>query len=494
MMLKGIIREHELYESFPDDVIAECDKLSMSVKACQKKNRLDLTKEEIFTIDGEDAQDFDDAVSIKRTGKGYILGVHIADVGEYVKKDSSLDEEAFNRGTSVYFPKSVLPMLPEVLSNGVCSLQEGVDRLTLSCIMEIDKNGKVVNYQICESVIKSVARLTYNQVNDLFNGKESKASKVKKSLFNMLELSKILQANKIKNGYLDFEIPECEFIFDEEGKAIDVVKRERNAAHRLIEDFMVLANEVVAKSFKIKGVPFVYRVHEAPRKEKLTAVKDFMEGLGISVPNLPEEIKPDYYQSLLKLVDGKDYESIVNKVLLRSMQKAKYMNKNLGHFGLALEYYCHFTSPIRRYPDLTIHRIIKETLHKKALSKTRMEELGLFTFEASEQSSLTERNAEKAEREVDDLWKAYIMKDKIGQEFEATISSVTSYGVFVELENGVEGLVRIEDLPQDGYLFLEKQLKLQGQNHTFRLGDRINVILIKANIFTRKLDFAYKKG
>ncbi len=493
-MEKGIIREHELYESFPDDVIAECDKLSMSVKACQKKNRLDLTKEEIFTIDGEDAQDFDDAVSIKRTGKGYILGVHIADVGEYVKKDSSLDEEAFNRGTSVYFPKSVLPMLPEVLSNGVCSLQEGVDRLTLSCIMEIDKNGKVVNYQICESVIKSVARLTYNQVNDLFNGKESKASKVKKSLFNMLELSKILQANKIKNGYLDFEIPECEFIFDEEGKAIDVVKRERNAAHRLIEDFMVLANEVVAKSFKIKGVPFVYRVHEAPRKEKLTAVKDFMEGLGISVPNLPEEIKPDYYQSLLKLVDGKDYESIVNKVLLRSMQKAKYMNKNLGHFGLALEYYCHFTSPIRRYPDLTIHRIIKETLHKKALSKTRMEELGLFTFEASEQSSLTERNAEKAEREVDDLWKAYIMKDKIGQEFEATISSVTSYGVFVELENGVEGLVRIEDLPQDGYLFLEKQLKLQGQNHTFRLGDRINVILIKANIFTRKLDFAYKKG
>ncbi len=488
----GIIREHELYEEFPEEVIEACDKIPLKVKVSQKKNRLDLTKEEIFTIDGEDAQDFDDAVSIKKTKNGYLLGVHIADVGEYVKVDSVIDEEAFNRGTSVYFPKSVLPMLPEVLSNGICSLQEGVERLTLSCIMEVDKNGNVISHKICESVIKSVARLTYTQVSDMFNGKTTKASKVKKSLDIMRELSKILETKRKIAGYLDFEIPEVQFVFDEDGRAIDAQKRERNDAHRLIEDFMVLANEVVAKEYCLKGTPFVYRVHESPQKEKLAKVCDFMKGLGIKVPAIPDNITPEFYQWLLKLCDGKPYTETVNKVLLRSMQKAKYVNKNLGHFGLALEYYCHFTSPIRRYPDLTIHRIIKEMLHKKALSKTRLEELGLFTFESSEQSSVTERNAEKAEREVDDLWKAYLMKDKIGQEFEGVITSVTSYGLFIELPNTVEGLLRIEDLPTDSYLFLEKQLKLKGQSHTFAIGDRIKVVLANANIFTRKVDFGYK--
>ncbi len=490
----GIIREHQFYETFPDEVMKACNKISLKVKPNQKKGRVDLTKEEIFTIDGEDAKDFDDAVSIKKIKEGYELGVHIADVGAYVPIGSAIDEEAMRRGTSVYFPTSVLPMLPEVLSNGICSLQEGVERLTLSCVMKVDKKGNVISYNIFESVIKSKARLTYTEAFGVKEGETNKASRVKKSLMLMYELSEILEKKKEKLGYLDFEIPESQFIFDEEGKAIGVEKRERNSAHRLIEDFMVLANETVAKAFNLKGVPFVYRVHESPKKEKLASVCDFMKGLGIKVPQIPEDITPDYYQKLLALVEGEDYQSIVNKVLLRSMQKAKYTNQNLGHFGLALEYYCHFTSPIRRYPDLTIHRIIKEWLKKKALKKTRIEELKEFTSDSALASSETERNAEKAEREVDDLWKAYLMKDRIGETFEGVISSVVSYGLFIELPNTVEGLLRIEDLPQDSYLFMEKQLKLKGQNYTFSIGDKIKVVLANANIFTRKVDFAYKNN
>lgn len=488
----GIIREHELYEVFPEKVIAASKKIPLKVSTAQKQGRLNLTKEITFTIDGEDAKDFDDAVSIKRTATGYSLGVHIADVGEYVKHGSVIDEEAFKRGTSVYFPTSVLPMLPEVLSNGICSLQEGVERLTLSCIMEIDNNCNVVSHKICESVIKSKARLTYNEVYKAFNGETNKASKFKESLTIMKELSEKLEARRIQAGYLDFEIPEAQFIFDAEGHAVDVEKRERNFAHRLIEDFMVLANETVAKEYNIKGVPFVYRIHESPKKEKLVSVLEFMAGLGIKAPPVPENITPDYYQKLLKLSEGQTYNETVNKMLLRSMQKARYLNENLGHFGLALEYYCHFTSPIRRYPDLTIHRIIKEVLHKKSLTKTRKEDLDLFAFESSQQSSVTERNADMAERDVDDLWKAYLMKDRVGQTFEGIITSVTNFGLFVELDNTVEGLVRIEDLPQDAYLFLEKQLKLKGTKHTYCIGDKINVILQNANIFTRKVDFGVK--
>lgn len=491
----GIIREHNLYEYFPKKVIDETEKIPHTVKAYQKKGRVDLTKERIFTIDGEDAKDFDDAVSIKKTAKGYLLGVHIADVGEYVKYDTALEEEAFNRGTSVYFPTSVLPMLPEKLSNGICSLNEGVERLTLSCVIEVDKEGKVKNYQIFESVIKSMARLTYTEAYKVILGEKAsaKAEKLKKDLLLMNELSKILQQKKKNAGYLDFEIPESQFIFDENGMAIGVEKRERNDAHRLIEDFMVLANEVIAKEFHEKGLPFVYRVHEAPRKEKLRNALDFIKGLGLRVPNIPNVIEPEYYQTLLKLIDGHEYTETVNKVLLRSMQKARYTNQNLGHFGLALENYCHFTSPIRRYPDLTIHRIIKEYLHKKKFSKVRKEELTTFVYEAGEQSSATERNADSAERDVDDLWKAYLMKDHIGEVFEGIITSVTSYGLFVGLENSVEGLLRIEDLPQDEYLFMEKSLKLKGSKFVFSIGDKIDVIVANANIFTRKVDFSYKK-
>ncbi len=492
----AIIRDHQLYETFSGEVEAEVKKLPQKVLAKQKKGRVDLTDKVIFTIDGEDAKDLDDAISIERTDDGgYILGVHIADVGEYVKYDSALDGEAYNRGTSVYFPTSVLPMLPKELSNGICSLNEGVERLTLTCEMKVDKNGNVKSHKIYESVIKSVVRLNYTNVYKVLVGEEAdeKTQKVAQELKIMHELSLKIQEKNAKNGCLDFEIPEVQFVFDDKGMAVGFERRERNDAHRLIEDFMVLANQTVAKEFCDKDIPFVYRVHESPRKEKVYGVMDYLKGLNVKTPRVPEVITPEFYQQIIALTEGQSFTETVNKVILRSMQKAKYTNQCLGHFGLALKYYCHFTSPIRRYPDLTIHRIIKEMLKKKTLSPQRKEELIDFTFESGEQSSLTEKNADKAEREVDDLWKAYLMKPHVGENFEGVISSVTNFGVFVELDNTVEGLIKIEDLPDSGFLLFEKQLKLKGNKMTFAVGDRVEVKLVSSNVYTRKIDFTFER-
>ena len=488
----SIIRDHNLFENFPGQVVDAEKSVPKSVTAAQKKGRLDLTGETIFTIDGADAKDLDDAINIKKFDKYYEVGVHIADVGEYVKQGNVFDEEAFKRGTSVYFPTSVLPMLPRSLSNGICSLNEGVERLTLSCIMKVDFSGKVVDYNICESFIKSVARLTYDEVHEALTEQKfnEKTKKLYDDLVLMRELCDILESNTTKRGALDLEIPEVQFVFDANGMAIDLERRERNESHRLIEDFMVLANETVARHFSKLGVPFVYRVHEAPTKDKVYGVCDFLKGIAVRYPQVPDQIRPSYFQQILDEVESLNTKDVVNKVVLRSMQKAKYANQNLGHFGLALVDYCHFTSPIRRYPDLTIHRIIKEWLHKKGnLSVTRKEELEEFTIEASEQSSACERNADYAERDVDDLWKAYLMKDKIGQEFDATISSVTNFGIFVALENTVEGLIKIEDLPDDAYLFLEKQLKLKGSSHVYSLGEKVKVVLTNVSLQSRNIDF-----
>ncbi len=487
---KSIIREHNLYEEFPDAAEAEANRLNKPVTAKQKVGREDFTKIVTFTIDGEDARDFDDAVSIKKLKNGYELGVHIADVGEFVKYGSVLDEVAYERGTSTYFPTSVLPMLPIGLSNGICSLNEGVERLTLSCVMTISEEGIVTDSRIVEGVIKSRARLTYTQVYAVMQGKETdkKAEKCKKEILLMAHLAKILENNRVKRGALDLDIPEPQFLYDENGIVTGVAERERNDAHKLIEEFMVIANETVAKKFADAKIPFVYRVHEKPTLEKSKAVVEMLSGLGIACPPLPKEVTPAYIQNLLTLIQGKTYEQAANKIILRSLQKALYRNQNLGHFGLALEYYCHFTSPIRRYPDLTIHRIIKECLHKK-LSSNRKEELLAFTEDSSTQSSVTERNSEKAERDVDDLWRAYLMKDRIGEVFDGVITNVTNYGIYVGLENSVEGLVKIEDLPTDGYLFFEKSLSLKGQKHIFRIGDKIKVKLANVNLFTRKIDF-----
>lgn len=489
----AIIRDHGLYEIFPDDVLEEAKKIRQKIGQTQIKGRVDLRDKTIFTIDGLDAKDLDDAVSIEKTEKGYILGVHIADVGQYVKYDSKLDEEAYKRGTSVYFPTSVLPMLPKQLSNGICSLNEGEDRLTLTCQMLVDEEGNIKLHEIFESVINSKGRLNYTETYKVLCGEhaDAKHEKFKDELLLMNKLSRAISDKNRRNGTLDFEIPEVQFVFDEKGMAVDFEKRQRNEAHILIENFMVLANQAVAKEFSDRKIPFVYRVHESPRKEKTLSVVEYLKNLGVSSPSVPEIITPKFYQELIRLTANQPFAETVNKVLLRSMQKARYTNKCLGHFGLALEYYCHFTSPIRRYPDLTIHRIIKECLKKKKLSSSRMEELELFTFESGEQSSLTERNAEKTEREVDDLWKAYLMKDRLGEEFEGVISSVTNFGIFVELENTVEGLIRVEDLPDTGFLLFEKQLRLKGQHTSFGVGDKIKVKLISSNIFTRKIDFEF---
>ena len=489
----ALIREHGIYETFPSEVVEESEKIPQSVPESKIKGRLDLRNEIIFTIDGADAKDLDDAVSIEKTESGYLLGVHIADVGEYVKYDSYLDGEAFKRGTSTYFPTSVLPMLPKALSNGICSLNEGQDRLTLSCIMQVDEKGKVTDYKVCESVIKSTARLTYKEVHEALEGKTNeKTQKLLEKFKIMRNLCDVLEKNTVLRGGLDLDIPETEFVFDDKGYVIDLKKRERNEAHRLIEDFMVLANETVARHARENKLPFVYRVHEAPKRERVLAVCEFLKGIGVSYPKVPEKITPTYYQKLLKLVEGQSYEETVNKVLLRSMQKAKYLNEGLGHFGLALIDYCHFTSPIRRYPDLCIHRILKESFKKK-LTSGRLDELQDFCEEASLQSSECEKNSMNAERDVDDLWKAYLMKDRIGEEFDAVISSVTPKGFYVALENSVEGLVKLETLPGDNYLFLEKKQSLRSSVFNFSIGDRLKVKLVASNLFTRHIDFEFVK-
>lgn len=488
----ALMREYNIYEIFPKEVIDKGKEVSKKgILPADKKGRLDLTSEEIFTIDGENAKDFDDAVSLSVLPNGnYYLGVHIADVGHYVTRGGILDEEAYLRGTSVYFPTMTFPMLPESLSNDICSLNENVERLTLSCFMEIDKNCNVVNHKVAESVIKSKARLTYTQVANTLQDKEGgeKSDPFKKTLKKMNILAKMLKEKRAKEGELDFDIAEPYFLFDENNEIVSVVKRERNDAHKLIENFMILCNEVIAKEFFTRKIPFVYRVHEVPTKEKASDIIEFLRGLSLPCPSVPEVITPEFYAEILKLVEKHALKETINKVVLRSLQKARYSNQCLGHFGLALKYYCHFTSPIRRYPDLTIHRIIKDSLHGKNVSK----ELNNFVFEASEQSSVKEKNSEDAERAADDLKKAEYMKKHIGEEFVGTITSVTNFGFFVELENTIEGLVRVESLPKDAYLFFEKSLKLKGGNHTYNMGDKVEIKVLSSNVFDRKIDFVLK--
>ena len=472
-------------------MLAEASKIPDTVSAKEIEGRLDLRDELTFTIDGVDARDFDDAVSISKNGKNYVLGVHIADVGHYVKQNTALDEEAYLRGTSSYFPNLVLPMLPKKLSNGICSLNEGVDRLTLSCIMEIKPNGQVVNHKIAESVTNSKKRFTYDEVYDIILGKKQALSQFKNfvsAITTMNELSKILEGVKKENGMLSLDIPEPYFTLDENEKVKIVEAREQNEAHKLIENFMVVCNEVVAKHYAVLKYPFVYRVHEKPTKEKIENFNYFLNSLGISTPEILGPIEPSYVQEILKQLNGKDFEQICNKVLLRSLQKARYLEDCLGHFGLALDYYCHFTSPIRRYPDLCIHRIIKEDLKCK-VTKTRIDELREFVIDASFRSSEREKNATEAERDVNDLYKAYYMQDHLNETFEGTISSVTNYGFYVELPNTIEGLVRIESLPEDNYMFYEKSYKLKGAGHTYSLGDKVKVKSVMANLYERKIEF-----
>ena len=486
----SIIRSYELIEKFPKQVLDDAELLNKPIENYMLKNRLDLRKEIIFTIDGDDSKDFDDAVSISYNNGIYTLGVHIADVGEYVKWKSSIDEEAFNRGTSVYFPNMVLPMIPECMSNGICSLNPKQDRLTLSCIMNINENGEVVSHKICESVINSVERMTYNKVTKILEGDEELCktySHILDSLKTMEKLTLILEKVRKDRGAVDFDIPEPKIVLDAKNEEVEVlIKRPRTISERLIESFMLIANETVAKHFNDLKVPFVYRVHEKPEELKLKNFNAFASSLDLHLSL--DDLSPKSLQNFLVRVKDSAYKEVINKVLLRCMQKAKYSPQCLGHFGLAATDYCHFTSPIRRYPDLTIHRIIKSYLHNELDSK-EIAKLKPFVIESSNRSSEREVLAEKAERDVDDYYKARYMQKHIGESFEGVISGVTNFGLFVELDNTVEGFVSVTDLKGTNYVFSEELLRLSNGNNTYTFGDKIKIIVASVNLDERKVNF-----
>ena len=488
----SIIRGYELIENFSSKLLEECKKIPQTIDAENYPNRLDLRNEIIFTIDGDDTKDYDDAVSLKMDGENYILGVHIADVGEYVKRDSLLDEEAFERGTSSYFPNCVLPMLPRELSNGICSLNPNEDRLTLSCICKISPQGKILQHLITESIICSKERMTYRNVTKIINGDKELNERYKNivpTLKLMAELNDILEKVRISRGEINFEIPEAQIELDP--KTLEVVslgKRPRTVSERLIESFMLVANETVAEHFQKLGVPFVYRIHETPDDDRITAFNDFAAALGYKLKASGEELKPMDIQQFMEGIKDDETKQIINGVLLRSMKKAKYSNNCIGHFGLAAKYYCHFTSPIRRYPDLTIHRIIKDYLHKK-LDEKAIRELKQFVVKSSAQSSIREVLTQKAERDVDDYFKCRYMQKMVGAEFDATICSVTNFGFFVELDNTVEGLVSIASLGGYNYQFNEKSLTLSNGIKRYRIGDKVKVKLLSVNLTERNIDF-----
>ena len=490
-----IIRKYNLPEDFPPSVLNSALDIEDFITEDEIKGRLDLRNIKMVTIDGEDAKDLDDAVSIERLENGnFKLGVHIADVTHYVKERSVIDKEAFKRATSVYLIDRVIPMLPKKLSNGICSLNPKVDRLTLSCIMEVNRQGKVVNHTIAQSVIKTNERMTYTDVTKILRDNDVELIERYKDLVDdfkaMEELCKILRKKRLDRGAIDFDFEECKIILDEKGKTIDIKPYERAIANRMIEEFMLLANETVAEHMEKLKVPFVYRIHENPDAEKLEKFKAFIYNLGYNDITWGEEVNPKALQRVLDKFMGENEETIISTLLLRSMMQARYSPECAGHFGLAADYYCHFTSPIRRYPDLQIHRIIKEYLNKE-LTENRSKKLVSIVDSAAKQSSEMERVAQEAEREVDDLKKAEYMKDRIGEIFEGMISSVTGFGAFVELPNTIEGLVHITSFRDDYYIYDEDRLILIGERNKkiYRLGDKLKVLCSKVDILSREVYF-----
>ena len=484
----AIIRSYNLKEEFPADVIAEAKSISQTVSEKDKVGRKDFTKDLVITIDGEDARDFDDAFSFQKKDNRYFLNVHIADVSHYVKEGGKMDEEAFKRGTSVYFPDHVLPMLPIELSNGICSLNPNVDRLTMSVEMVLDENANVTSYNICKGVIHSSYRMTYTSVTKILDGDKEECEKYE-PIVDMLngaaELAKKLIIKRDNAGQLDFDLPETQIIVDDDYNTVDIIRHPREMSHRLIEQFMVLTNQVVARHFCNMNAPFVYRVHEDPTPERVMAFSSFASSLGLK---LNKSARPKDFQSLLVKGKNQPYSVALSKIMLRSMQKARYTPENLGHFGLALKDYCHFTSPIRRYPDLTIHRIITYILND-SLTEKKLKEMQEFVEESSIQSSETERNAEQAERAVDDQKKAEFMANKIGNIYKGFVSGASDNGIFVELDNTVDGIIFTENLPNDRYFYDEKRFSLIGKKHTYRIGDPLIVKVDSVDILSRNVNF-----
>lgn len=492
----SVIRTFKLPEVFSSKVLDEAAGIPSEVDESMTEGREDFRNYRVITIDGKDAKDLDDAVHVIKLDNGhYELGVHIADVTHYVKERSKIDKEALNRATSVYLLNRVVPMLPERLSNGICSLNPQVNRLTLSCIMEIDGNGDVVKHRIVESVIKTVERMNYDDVSDMLEGALTPALRdryeaILEDLENMKVLAGKIRTKRERRGSIDFDFAETKIQLDGDGKPIFIGKAERRIGHRIIEDFMLAANETVAEHMFWLELPFVYRIHERPSPEKIESLNKFLNHFGYKLKESADEVHPKSIQLLIEEVTGKKEEHVISKMALRSLKQAKYSPNNDGHFGLAAKYYCHFTSPIRRYPDLQIHRIIKEMIAGK-LNEKRIQELKKIVEEVSIISSEKERNAELAERDVDDMKMAEYMKAHIGETFTGIISSVTSFGLFIELENTIEGLLRVDDLDDDYYVYDEVRLQLVGERtrKIYALGDEITVVVADANPELREIDF-----
>ena len=491
----SIIKAHELPEKFPQKVIKEAEDVAVEIPKEEIERRLDIRHLNIFTIDGEDAKDLDDAISIEILENGnYNLGVHIADVTHYVKEKSKLDKEALKRATSVYLVDTVIPMLPKVLSNGMCSLNPNEDKLTLSVFMEIDKNGKVVKYDIKETIINSKARMTYTEVSDILEkGDEDLKKKYENILddfYNAQDLAKILSKRRTQRGSIDFDFPEAKIILNEDGTVNDIKHYERRISNRIIEEFMLVTNETVAEHYFWLNIPFVYRIHEVPSKEKMEELSKFVSTFGYTIKGDLDDVHPKALQKIVEDIKGKKEEDVISTIMLRSLRQARYSPECSGHFGLAAKYYSHFTSPIRRYPDLQIHRIIKEQLNNK-INQKRIEQLTNIVDYSSTISSEKERKAELAERDVKDYYKALFMSDKIGQEFEGVVSSVTSFGMFIELDNTVEGLVRLANISDDYYIFDESTYTIIGEatKKTYKIGDTVNIRVAKVNVDLKEIDF-----
>ena len=492
----SIIHSNGLPLEFPQDVLDQAQQTPETIAESDMENRRDLRDQVIVTIDGADAKDLDDAVTVTELENGnYKLGVHIADVSHYVTEGSPIDREAFDRGTSVYLVDRVIPMIPHRLSNGICSLNPKVDRLTLSCDMEIDAEGHVVKHEIFQSVIKTTERMTYSDVNKILVDQDEELRERYEPLVPMFErmekLASILREKRMKRGAIDFDFKESKVLVDEEGHPTDVILRERSVAEKLIEEFMLVANETVAEHFHWMDVPFIYRIHEDPKEEKLQRFFEFITNFGLVVKGKANAIHPRALQEIIEAVEGKPEEMVVSTVMLRSMQQAKYHEDSLGHFGLSTEFYTHFTSPIRRYPDLIVHRLIRTYLIEGDLRPETREKWNILLPEIAEHTSKRERRAVDAERETDDLKKTEFMLDKVGEEYDGIISSVTNFGMFVELENTIEGLVHVSAMNDDYYRFEERHLAMVGERtaKVFRIGDEVRVKVINVDKDERAIDF-----
>ncbi len=493
----SMVRAFDIRTEFPEKVMNQAERIPEEISEADCNGRTDFRDVQMVTIDGEDAKDLDDAVSVKKNPDGtYELGVHIADVSNYVQEHSALDVEALARGTSVYVTDRVIPMLPRRLSNGICSLNAGVDRLALSCVMTINDKGNVVDYDICESVVHIDRRMTYTAVNDIITHRKPEVMEEYKDFvdlfFLMKELSDIIRKNRQKRGSIDFDFQEAKIHLDENGYPTEIVPYERNAATNLIEDFMLIANETVAQHFYWLEIPFVYRSHEAPEPEKIQKLSAILYNLGYRIHVSNEEVRPKEIQKLIAKIQGTGEEAMILRMTLRSMKQAKYTVDCTGHFGLACDYYCHFTSPIRRYPDLQIHRIIRETLRGR-MREERKDHYRNILPEVASHCSKTERRADEAERETDKLKKAQYMSDHIGEQYDGVISSVTNWGIYVELPNTVEGMVSLSKLSGDFYVYDEQKMEVKGRStgKTYRLGMPVKVLVDYVDMVIRTIDFSF---